>query len=411
MFIGGEAGAGKTALLHRFRTLIGDGAELIVGRCDPLSTPPPLGALLDVADRLPGPRLRMQAGHALLQRDFLAALSAGAKPLVLAFEDVHWADQATLALLAFTARRIDGCRALLIATWRDDEVPDGHTLRRMLGDLAATPAVRPITVGPLGRDGVRALVGDRGIDADALLRRTGGNPFFVTPVLAAADAQLPATVRDAVLARAARLHAAAHTLLETAAVIGSRSEPWLLEQTVEDDDSAMRDCLAAGLLVNADGDTAFRHERVREAVLEAIQPQERLVLYRRVLAALRAAELGAHREAADQYARVLRFGNALPASERAALLSRHAAECAVADRLDEAIRAYGEAARIAHAIGRYPLRGRSDRPSGVVPGGVETERTGRGGERACDRAAEVPAAQPGAGRCLRAAGGAAHARS
>jgi hypothetical protein len=89
-------------------------------------------------------------------------------------EDVHWADEATTDLLRFLGRRMGRLPALLLATCRDDELGDDHPLRVALGDLATQRATRRMRLPPLSRDAVRALVGEREVDAAELYRVTGG---------------------------------------------------------------------------------------------------------------------------------------------------------------------------------------------------------------------------------------------
>ncbi len=135
------------------------------------------------------------------------------RPAIVVFEDVHWADEATLDLLRFLGRRVARTAALLVLTYRDDELGPRHPLRTVLGDLPVDR--RRIALPPLSEQAaVRLLVDGRAIDVAELHRRSGGNPFFVTESLAGAGAGVPATVRDAVLARAARLAPAAHAVLQ-----------------------------------------------------------------------------------------------------------------------------------------------------------------------------------------------------
>src|SRR5690606_6663654 len=115
-----------------------------------------------------------------------------------------------LDLLKYLGRRIQRTCSLLIATYRDDELGPRHPLRLLLGDLVMSPATRRVVLSPLSPDAVQHLVGARGLDAAALHRQTGGNPFFINQVLAAkqdgsGQDEIPPTIRDAVLARAARL--------------------------------------------------------------------------------------------------------------------------------------------------------------------------------------------------------------
>jgi predicted ATPase len=138
---------------------------------------------------------------------------------VLVIEDVHWADEATLDLIRFLARRLGPAPTMLIVTYRDDEVGSLHPMQLVAGDLATSVLVRRLRLAPLSRQGVAVLAGPHGVDPDALYETTGGNPFFVTEVLAADDAAIPATVLDAVLARAARLSPPARKVLDAAAVV------------------------------------------------------------------------------------------------------------------------------------------------------------------------------------------------
>jgi hypothetical protein len=143
-------------------------------------------------------------------------------------EDVHWADEATIDLLSFLGRRLGRVPALLLATYRDDEVGGDHPMRMVLGDLATQRATRRMKLPPLTAEAVRELVGERDVDAAELHRITGGNPFCVTEMLEAGWPSVPPTVRDAVGARLARASAGARQAIETASVVGARVEPYLL---------------------------------------------------------------------------------------------------------------------------------------------------------------------------------------
>lgn len=148
--VAGEAGVGKSVLVQHFSQTIVRSTTVLVGMCDPLSTPKPLGPLLDIAaavgDELK--RLVETDDRDTVFRGFLTALQRAIKPTVVVFEDIHWADEATLDLLRFLGRRITTTRTLLIATYRDDEVGPRHPLRVVLGDLATSGAVRRLTLFP-----------------------------------------------------------------------------------------------------------------------------------------------------------------------------------------------------------------------------------------------------------------------
>ena len=144
-------------------------------------------------------------------------------------EDVHWADEGTLDVIRFVAGRIERLHALLVATYRDDELGSAHPLRVVLGSLATVPGIRRVRVTPLSRGAVGVLADPYSADADDLYRLTSGNPFFVTEVLASLPDQVPETVRDAVLARTAQLSADARPLLDALCVLPSGADAGLIE--------------------------------------------------------------------------------------------------------------------------------------------------------------------------------------
>jgi hypothetical protein len=159
---------------------------------------------------------------------FLAELDAPATFTVAVIEDVHWADEATIDLLSFAGRRLGRIPALLLVTYRDDELTGDHPLRVVLGDLATQRATRRMKMPPLSEEAVRALAGQRHVDAAELFRVTGGNPFYVSEIIDAGWPSVPPTVRDAVGARLARSSAGTRRAVESAAVIGARVDRSLL---------------------------------------------------------------------------------------------------------------------------------------------------------------------------------------
>jgi predicted ATPase len=209
IMLGGEAGVGKTAIVRAFgerQRSVG----VLAGACEALFTPRPLGPLVDIADEVGG-ELAEVTERGASASEVLGALSRAIREAsVVVLEDLHWADEATLDVVQLLGRRVERMPALVIATYRDDELARDHPLRLVLGDL--TTAHR-VTLEPLSPGAVGRLAAAHGVDGDALHARTGGNPFYVTEVLARAGAGTPGSVRDAVLARAARLRAPARRLL------------------------------------------------------------------------------------------------------------------------------------------------------------------------------------------------------
>jgi DNA-binding CsgD family transcriptional regulator/tetratricopeptide (TPR) repeat protein len=371
--IAGDAGAGKSALVQRFTDLVAGDARILLGRCDPLTTPRPLGPLADVASRLGDGVVRalVSGARAGLFEQVLTSLADGGQPTVFVVEDAQWADEGTIDLLRFLGRHIEKLPVFIIVTYRD-ELSATHPLRVALGDVASSPAVRRIGVPPLTEVAITTLCEHSSLDAQSLYAATGGNAFFVTEVLAAGTMGVPESVSDAVLARAARLTAHGRRALEAAAVIGARIEPTLLLAIPGVDASAVDEIMSAGMLRFEPPAFTFRHELARRAVLESIPPQRRHALHAEILERLRAEDPGphllarlaehaeaagdaeavlryapaaaeharglkSHREAEAQLRRALRFANAADARQRAELHDLHAVEAYVIDHVKDAI--------------------------------------------------------------------------
>ena len=186
MLVGGEAGIGKTALLRRYCDEHRSSTRILWGACDALFTPRPLGPLIDVAQSTGGEL------EALVQSDAKPYEVATAlvrelgrdAPTVLVIEDVHWADEATLDVIRLLGRRVESAPALVLVSYRDD-LDRLHPLRVLTGELATIESVWRLKVGSLSPEAVARLAEPNGIDSEDLYRKTGGNPFFVTEVLAA----------------------------------------------------------------------------------------------------------------------------------------------------------------------------------------------------------------------------------
>jgi len=402
VFLGGEAGVGKTSLSAALTAAVSERLTVRCGGCDNVTTAAALGPLIDAVPELTSviDDEAVKLDRLRLFRRLRALLSAA--PTLLVLEDVHWADEATLEILRFLGPRLADLPLLVLATFREDEVAADHPLTVVLGDLATSPGVRRMQLRPLSVAGVGRLIQAAGssLDAAELHFSTGGNPFYVTEVIAAGQQQLPATVRDAVLARASRLSAGGREVLAAAAVLGRRADLPLLTVVSGQSASAVDECVQRGMLVGDGRTWAFRHELARLAIEQTLTPVARIglhaaalvalraagvredrrlahhaagsgdrsaVLHHAPLAAARAARLGAHREAAEQYRLALRFtkvaenaspdqansalglsakglsasgnsasGNSASGMSRAELLAALSYECYLTDQLDEA---------------------------------------------------------------------------
>ena len=182
--VSGEAGIGKTTLLKAIAERRAD-AALWWGACDSLETPHPLAPLHDIARGADAAwRPLLQPGHARAElfEAVLESLQQQRRPVLAVFEDLHWADDATLDLLKFLGRRIDRVPCLLVLSWRDDEVSAGHPLRRLLGELPGSLVSR-LPLQPLSADAVARLAHAAMQSASGLHALTRGNPLFVSEVL------------------------------------------------------------------------------------------------------------------------------------------------------------------------------------------------------------------------------------
>ena len=224
--VAGEAGVGKTSLVRSFCADHDERFAILAGNCEALFAPRSLGPVLDIADAVGGELRDALTGDSQLHDIVTALLSEVRKraPAVLVVEDLHWADEATLDVLRLVIRKVQDVPVLVLVTHRDDELERTHPLRRVLGELATDSSVRHMNLVPLSPDAVAELAAPHAVDAGELYRMTAGNPFFVVEALASGVDGIPGTVRDAVLARGARLSPTANVVLEAAALTPPHSE-------------------------------------------------------------------------------------------------------------------------------------------------------------------------------------------
>jgi DNA-binding CsgD family transcriptional regulator/tetratricopeptide (TPR) repeat protein len=390
VLVSGEAGIGKSSLVDAFLTQVED-ARVAWSACDGAFTPSALGPLQDVADQWGG-AVRVACAEGVPRDARFAALLSMLREhdglSVLVVEDLHFADEATLDLVGHLGRRLRGVRALVLATYRDDGLAENRALRETVGEASTQRSTRRIVLPALTSQAVEEL--SRGSDREpaAVHALTGGNPFFVTEVLCGGRDELPASARDAVLARAARLSPDGRAVLDAAASVGERFGPDLLAAVTGADAHTLDEPVAAGLLVADGTGLRFRHEIARRAVEGELGPHRAAEVHRRILAELRrtgvtddsrlahhaegaldseatlvharraadrSAKLASRREAVSQYERALR---AVPPDQplvRADLLDHLGRQLAVLDQWAPAAVAMEEAVAL-WRDGEVPLR-------------------------------------------------------
>jgi len=338
--VAGEAGLGKTRLLQELLASVPPGALVLAGQAEPgsLGRPldlvrqlqdlprPTLRAVPDPArprlvDAAPGPEVADQVATA---GDDLLARVAG-QPSLLVFEDLHWADAESVAVFERLAVAGPGT-LVLVGTFRPEELTRRQPAGEMIVRLERRQQVTQLRLEPLSRADVASFLNavyERELPArvaGALHRRTGGNPFFLEELLAAAgdappedlaEQPLPWTLAELVRAQLDGLTPTQRRVVEAAAVLGPRADFDVLASMlrISEDDliDELRGLVARGLLVeDAPDELRFRHALVRDAVEGQLLGRERRRLHDRALSALREgcacdlAALAAHAAGADR---------------------------------------------------------------------------------------------------------------
>jgi len=387
VLLSGDAGIGKTTLVHTFLRALPTETPVLLAGCEALFTPRPLGPLVDLAERFPpsvAQALEQGRTYTGLFPALLRHFKESPEPCVFVVEDVHWADVGTLDLLRYLGRRLHGVRLLMLLTYRDVGLEADHPLRGVMGDLSSATTLR-LALEPLSRAAVEVLARTAQRDGAAVYAATAGNPFYVTEVLAGQPGGVPLSVRDAVQAALARLPPAARALAEWVSLFPGHVERSLLERVAATPPAALEACLRCGLLRLEAHALSFRHEIARQAIYDAVpalhrvdghalifqvlladgpaaQPA-RLVHHAEAaglgeqvaalapLAARQAASTGSHREATRLYALALRHGGAHAPAARAELLEAQAHECMLTNRHRAAIGARQQARDIRRGLG------------------------------------------------------------
>ncbi|MEU5249147.1 AAA family ATPase, partial [Streptomyces asoensis] len=337
LLIGGEAGVGKTRLVEEFTAAAGRGGAVVaVGGCveigaDGLPFAPFSTALRALRRALPDELAAAAAG----QEEELARLLpelrgtdparrhdgegtahlfeltvrllervAARRTVVVALEDLHWADASTRHLLSYLVRTLRTGRLVVLATYRSDDIHRRHPLRPLLAELDRLRTVRRLELARFTRDEVgRQIAGIIAAEpdpaqVDAIFDRSDGNAFFVEELAVAAHegccTGLTDTLRDLLLVRVEALPESTQTVARIVAEGGSAVEYPLIAavaRLAEDElIEALRAAVGANiLLATPDGDGyRFRHSLVREAVSDDLLPGERSRLNRRYAEALQA---------------------------------------------------------------------------------------------------------------------------
>ncbi|NND02263.1 MAG: AAA family ATPase [Acidimicrobiia bacterium] len=351
VLVRGEAGIGKSALVREFVEEHGDESLILFGSCDDLLTPQPLGAFWEISREETTLSEPLEKGdRRAVMGILLDLLSRGLRSTVLVIEDTHWADEATLDVIKYLGRRIARTSGLLLLTYRDGEVDYDHPLRQVIGELPPEVLVR-IHLDGLSPQAIADLAGTDDRDVEEILALTDGNPLFVTEVLASGVENVPTSIQDAVLARAAKLSPDARQVLDLTSVIPGDAELSLIGRILGSAREHMTECSRQGLLRVGESALSFRHELTRRSIESVLDPQDRRRLNQLVLtdlagrsdparlvhhaleaddadaiiefaprAARAAMAIESHREAAAHFRRLEPYLNRINPNERAAIV-------------------------------------------------------------------------------------------
>jgi DNA-binding NarL/FixJ family response regulator/tetratricopeptide (TPR) repeat protein len=333
--IGGEAGIGKTRLVDALADAARDRQYIVLtGACLPTGSgsvpygpflewlrplvksvePGRISAVLgparsEIARLLPEiamvePRVDVgeadRAGSSRLFEAILTVLERQTShaPVVLVIEDIQWADDETLALTTFLSRNLREAPVLLLITLRSSELDPGASVGRWLAELDRDQWVDRMELRPLDAGHVVALVRSMPgpsvtSDAlDAIVERSGGNPFFIEQLAAThavVEPGLPRRLSDVLGTRIAELPEPTRDLLRVVAAAGRRVDDALLSAVlgVSPDSvaDALRPAMTNGILVEVSGPDgrpigyAFRHALLAEVAYDALLLGERARLH------------------------------------------------------------------------------------------------------------------------------------
>jgi DNA-binding CsgD family transcriptional regulator len=412
LFLAGEAGIGKTRLLAEIVRRAGaTGFTVLTVGASPGDAEVAAGLLADLGAELCRQPVTATAGERMVRRlgEFadgdadrqrrllitdLTELIAGAAsgPLLVALEDLHWADDLTMEVLGRLGRRAATLPLLLVGTYRSDELYPRVPMRAWRTRLLTQRHAEEVRLARLTLDDTAtmaaAIAGGilPGAVTAAVFARSDGIPLHVEEFLATRES-VPDTLADAVLARAEQLSAGARTLAGVASVLGRSFDLDLLTAITGDGtaavDDGLRELTERFFVQRHPGNTPttydFRHALIRDALYADLTPHRRRDLHARAAAAAAdagfpaafvsdqyeraaltelafaqaltaaadAAALSAHREAAELYRRARRTAPpALPPDERAGLLTALAGELAAIDDNEAASECFGAAYRL-----------------------------------------------------------------
>jgi DNA-binding SARP family transcriptional activator len=420
----GEAGIGKSRLAEELATLAASrGCQLMLGRCYETEQALPFAPWVDaLRSARVTDRDALVAGLAPVWRAELARIlpevGAGAPaarsdadprnlfeavaqllhhlaaehPLVAMFEDLHWADEMSLRLMAFVGRRLPGRRIMLLVTARDEELALAPLLGQTLGELERDQRLVRVPLAPLSRADTMALTSRlmtsgrmpadvAAIEEEEVWRASEGNPFVAVETIRALCQErgsrgdhrtpLPSRVHDLIARRLARLGEPSRQLVAVAAVVGRQCGFALLQRAADlpelEAARAVEDLVRQRVLHQSGDGFEFAHDRIREVAQADLLPPHRLILHRRIAESLEALQpgpraadplvVGTHYQAAEVWDKAAHYLTEAGHAAWARLAKADAAHCfeqalEVAGQLPESRQKGEQAFEIRFALAR-----------------------------------------------------------
>ena len=379
LFISGEAGIGKTALVKAFCRQQGN-SNIYLGACDALFTPRPLAPLFDILWQVN--KDRWAVGPVLEERsalfaNFFQELSLKKEKILIVFEDIHWADEGTLDFIKFFAKRIYQLPCLFILTYRDDEIHSRHPLRNVIGQLPPDSFTK-IPVSSLSMAAVAKLATEKGYSGEDVYAISGGNPFYVNEILASYSPGVPENIKDSILSVYERQEEGTKHAWQLCSVVPEGLEIERFAKIKSSWNEAMDHCFAMNVIIVQNDKVVFKHELYRRTIEESLSPYKRITLNKMILdlflesfekkgeierivhyaknanenevvfkyapvAARNAACTGAHIEASKLFLTAIEYSSGRSMDELVTYYEEYAYECYLTNQIKEAIIYQGKA--------------------------------------------------------------------
>ena len=374
VFVSGESGIGKTSLVRAFCKERKNDCNIYQGTCDALFAPRPLAPLYDIALQMRSDFWQNNgdiSDRAGLFARFFHELNDQKKTIIIVFEDIHWADEATLDFIKFLARRITQVRCLFILTYRDNEIHSRHPLRNVMGQLNPDSFTR-MQLPPLSRQAVEKMAEEKGYKGEDVYGISAGNPFYVNEILASYSLGVPDNIKDTILSSYNRLDEATKHVWQILSVLPTGFEIKYLEKMEPSYAASIHNCLDLQILIPKDGLLFFKHELFRRTIETSLSPLIRIALNKRILdlfresfeqnleteriihhaknanenklvvqyaplAAKQAASVGAHIEASKLFLTAIEYSEGNDIDQLVKFYEAYAYECYLTNQINEAI--------------------------------------------------------------------------